>query len=220
MLLKRGMRIDFVHFHSVPQTDSGSLEKVEGLVRILNRFQPGARVAMVPLLPVQQEIIERCPPMYRVLLYRRFMVRIAERLAYRLKGKALVTGESLGQVASQTVENLAAVEAAAQMPILRPLVGLDKQEIIDLARRIGSFSTSVLPHDDCCALHLPERPATRSSAIELDAAEAALDVEALVARTARATEITRIEAAAPWGEIPVPPQARSRSIRPQGPSPA
>lgn len=207
LLMKRGMRIDFVHFHSVPQTDSGSLAKVEDLIRVLNRYQPSARVAMVPLLPIQLKIIEHCPVEYRVLLYRRFMMRIGERLARRLKTRALVTGESLGQVASQTLENMTSVQAAIRMPVLRPLIGLDKQEIINLARRIGSFGTSVLPHDDCCALHVPDRPATRSRSGELEVAEQALDIEGLVAEALRQVEIGRVTEAVPWDQIPPPREA-------------
>jgi thiamine biosynthesis protein ThiI len=207
LMMKRGMRLDFVHFHSVPRTDPASLEKVEDLVRILVRYQGPARLAMAPLLPIQEEIAARCPADLRVLLYRRFMIRLAEAIGRRFKSDALVTGESLGQVASQTIQNLRAVESVATLPVLRPLIGLDKPEIIDLARRMGSYETSILPHFDCCSFLLPDRPATRSTAAELERAEAELDVRDLVARALDATEIRRVEEPVPWNEIPLPPGA-------------
>ena len=204
LMMKRGMRLDFVHFHSVPRTDPASLEKVEDLLRILLRYQGPARLAMTPLLPIQEEIAARCPAEVRVLLYRRFMIRLSGVIARRFKSDALVTGESLGQVASQTIQNLRAVESVATMPVLRPLIGLDKPEIINLARRMGSYETSILPHFDCCSFLLPDRPATRSTAAELDRAEAGLDVEDLVTQALDGTEIRRIEEPIPWDEIPLP----------------
>ena len=207
MMMKRGMRLDFVHFHSVPQTDPGSLQKAEELAGILARYQGRARLAMVPLLPIQREIVERCPERLRVLLYRRFMLRLAERFARRFGARALVTGESLGQVASQTIENLAAVEAVAGLPVLRPLIGLDKQEIITLARRVGSYETSILPHIDCCTYFVPDRPETRASAASLEEAEAGLDVDGLVERALADTEIVEVREPAEWKEIPPPPGA-------------
>jgi thiamine biosynthesis protein ThiI len=203
-LMKRGVRLDFVHFHSVPRTDPASLEKVEDLVRILVRYQGPARLAMTPLLPIQEEIAARCPADVRVLLYRRFMIRLSEAIARRFKSDALVTGESLGQVASQTIQNLRAVESVATMPVLRPLIGLDKPEIIDLARRMGSYETSILPHFDCCSFLMPDRPATRSTAVELGRAEGGLDIEDLVAHALDGTEIRRIVEPIPWDEIPLP----------------
>jgi len=204
LLMKRGMRLDFVHFHSVPRTDPASLEKVEDLVRILVRYQGPARLAMVPLLPIQEQIAALCPPELRVLLYRRFMVRLAEKVARRQRSDAIITGESLGQVASQTIQNLRAVESVATLPVLRPLVGLDKPEIIAQARRMGSYDTSIVPHFDCCSFLLPDKPATRSTASELDDAETALDVLTLVDEALEATKIHRIETAVPWDEIPAP----------------
>jgi thiamine biosynthesis protein ThiI len=204
MVMKRGMRVDFVHFHSVPRTDPASLEKVHDLVRVLNRYQGQARLAMVPLLEIQEQIAARCPASLRVLLYRRFMFGLSERLARRFKGRALVTGESLGQVASQTIENLAAVEAVTSMPVLRPLIGLDKQEIIAIARSAGTYELSILPHFDCCSFLLPDSPATKSHTDELEAAEALLDITDLVNGALERAEIHRIADAAAWNEIPVP----------------
>jgi thiamine biosynthesis protein ThiI len=204
LLMKRGMRLDFVHFHSVPRTDPASLEKVEDLLRILVRYQGPARLAMVPLLPIQEEIAARCPAELRVLLYRRFMLRLAETLARRLRSDALITGESLGQVASQTIQNLRAVESVATMPVLRPLIGLDKPEIIAIARRMGSYETSITPHFDCCSFLLPDRPATKSTSAELNEAEKALDVQALVSGAVDVTDIRPIEEPVGWDEIPLP----------------
>jgi thiamine biosynthesis protein ThiI len=204
LLMKRGMRLDFVHFHSVPRTDPASLEKVEDLITILIRYQGPARLAMVPLLPIQEEIAARCPAELRVLLYRRFMLRLAESTAQGVRSDALITGESLGQVASQTIQNLRAVEAVATMPVLRPLIGLDKPEIIAIARRMGTYETSITPHFDCCSFLLPDKPATRSTATELDAAESTLDVDALVAEALESTEVRMIEEPVDWDQIPLP----------------
>ena len=204
LLMKRGMRLDFVHFHSVPRTDPASLEKVEDLIKILIRYQGPARLAMVPLLPIQEEIAARCPAELRVLLYRRFMLRLAETIARRLRADALVTGESLGQVASQTIQNLRAVESVATMPVLRPLIGLDKPEIIAIARRMGTYETSITPHFDCCSFLLPDRPATKSTSAELDAAESSLDVQILVSNALDATDIQTIDEPVDWGEMPLP----------------
>jgi thiamine biosynthesis protein ThiI len=203
LMMKRGMRLDFIHFHSVPRTDPASLEKVVDLLRILIRYQGRARLAMVPLLPIQEQIAALCPPDLRVLLYRRFMLRLAERATRRFKSDAIITGESLGQVASQTIQNLRAVEAVATMPVLRPLISLDKPEIIKRARRIGTYETSILPHFDCCSFLLPDKPATRSTASELNEAEAALDIQTLVEEAVEGTDIRKIENPVPWSSIPL-----------------
>jgi thiamine biosynthesis protein ThiI len=207
LMMKRGMRLDFVHFHSVPRTDPASLEKVADLVKILVRYQGRARLAMVPLLPIQEAIASRCPAELRVLLYRRFMLRLAEKAARRFKSDAIVTGESLGQVASQTIQNLRAVESVAFMPVLRPLISLDKPEIIARARRIGTYETSILPHFDCCSFLLPDKPATRSTAAELAEAETALDVQSLIEEALSGCEIRKVAEPVPWSEIPTHPEA-------------
>ena len=207
MMMKRGMRLDFVHFHSVPRTDPASLEKVHDLVRVLNRYQGRARLTMIPLLDIQEQIAARCPAPLRVLLYRRFMFGLTERVAGRFRARALVTGESLGQVASQTIENMAAVEAVTSLPVLRPLIGLDKQQIINIARSAGTFELSILPHFDCCSFLMPENPATKSTADELHAAESVLDVNTLVAEALNRTETYRIDESAAWEEIPIPVEA-------------
>jgi thiamine biosynthesis protein ThiI len=204
LTMKRGMRLDFAHFHSMPRTDPASLDKVRELVAVLNRYQGPCRVAMVPLLPIQDQVVARCPAEFRVLLYRRFMLRIADRIAGTFENDALVTGESLGQVSSQTIENLAAVEAVAALPVLRPLIGFDKQEIISLARRIGSYEISIEPHTDCCSYLLPANPATRSTARELDEAEENLDIDTLVTTAIGDADISRLSDVVDWEGIPVP----------------
>ncbi len=204
LMMKRGVRLDFVHFHSVPRTDPASLEKVVDLLKILIRYQGRARLAMVPLLPIQEQIAARCPPELRVLLYRRFMLRLAEGATRRFKSDAIITGESLGQVASQTIQNLRAVETVATMPVLRPLISLDKPEIIRFARRIGTYETSILPHFDCCSFLLPDKPATRSTAAELADAETALDMQDLIEEAVHGSEIRKIDTPVAWSEMPLP----------------
>src|SRR6185503_9166028 len=159
-IMKRGCRVLLVHFHAFPLQDHTTIDKARDLARILTRYQLRSRLLLVPFGPVQQTIVASCPAPLRVILYRRFMVRIAEALARRQNAKALVTGESLGQVASQTLDNMAVIDEAAQGPVLRPLVGMDKEEITVEARRIGTFHVSTLPDQDCCQLFVPRSPAT------------------------------------------------------------
>jgi len=187
-MINRGCRVDLVHFHSHPLVDRTTQEKAHDLAEILTRWQYKTRLHLVPLAPIQQEIRLECPEPMRVVLYRRFMVRIAERIARARGCGALVTGESLGQVASQTLENLATVDAVADLPALRPLVGTDKQEIIEKAVRIGTYDVSVRPDQDCCQLFVPPKPATKTRAHDGAASERALDVEGLVAAAVAATE--------------------------------
>jgi thiamine biosynthesis protein ThiI len=179
-MMQRGCRLIFVHFHSAPYLDKTSQEKVRQLVTALTRHQFQSRLYMVPFGEIQRQIVAAVNRPLRVVLYRRMMLRIAEGLARKEKAKALVTGESLGQVASQTLENMAVIQQAAALPILRPLVGMDKQEIIDQARRIGSFEISSIPDQDCCQLFVPKHPATKSTLWEVEEDEARLDVAALV----------------------------------------
>lgn len=191
-MLKRGCRAEFIHFHSHPFTDRASVDKVVEIASLLNRYQYRTTLYLVPFAQVQQRLVAEAPAPLRIILYRRFMVRIAEALARRSGCTALVTGESLGQVSSQTLANLATIEAASGLPILRPLIGMDKQEIIDKAKAIGTYETSILPHDDCCSFLMPRQPATRSSPEELEAAEACLDIEALVALGLEGVETRRL----------------------------
>src|SRR5262249_17331723 len=156
--------------------DRTVMDKARALARILTQYQLRSRLLLVPFGPVQQTIVASCPAPLRVGLYRRFMVRIADTLAERHGAKALVTGESLGRVASQTLDNIAVIDQAARGPILRPLVGMDKEEITVEARRIGTFETSTLPDQDCCQLFVPKSPATAARLEDVLRAEAALDI--------------------------------------------
>ena len=178
-MMQRGCRVIFVHFHSAPYLDKTSQEKVRQLVANLTRHQFHSRVYLVPFAEIQRQIVAAVGRPLRVVLYRRMMLRIAEGLARKDRAKALITGESLGQVASQTLENLAVIQDAATLPILRPLVGMDKQEIIDHARRIGTFETSSIPDQDCCQLFVPKHPATKARLVDVEAAESTLDIAAL-----------------------------------------
>jgi len=179
-MMQRGCRLIFVHFHSVPFQDKTSQEKVRQLMRMLTRHQFTSRVYFVPFGEIQRQIVAAVARPLRVVLYRRMMLRIAEAIARKEKAKALVTGERLGQVASQTLENIAVIEQAARLPILRPLVGMDKQEIIDQARRIGTFETSSFPDQDCCQLFVPKHPATKARFAEVEHDETKFDVKGLV----------------------------------------
>ena len=179
-MMKRGVKALFVHFYSYPYTDRASLEKVEELAEILATWNYRTQIYLVPFAEVQQEIVTQTPAPFRVILYRRMMVRIAQQIAATAKAACLVTGESLGQVASQTLGNLRVIEEVAEIPILRPLIGDDKAEIMDLAEQIGTFEISTLPHDDCCSLFVPEHPATNASLEAVHEAEGALDIDALV----------------------------------------
>ena len=178
--LKRGARCEFIHFHSYPFTNKASQDKVQQLVSVMNNFQKKSTLFMVPFTNTQQEIVMVVPDRYRIIFYRRFMMRIAERLAQKRELKAIITGESLGQVASQTLENMAAVEQAITLPVLRPLIGFDKNEIMDVGRRIGTYDISVLPHDDACTRFMPRNPVIRSILDEVLTIEKDLDVEGLV----------------------------------------
>ncbi len=188
MTMKRGSRVDFCSFHSYPYLGEGSRKKVVDLVRALARYQPRSRLHSVPFTAIQEAIRDGAPEPFRTLLYRRMMQRIAARIAHRVKAGALVTGECLGQVASQTLENLACIGAATDRLVLRPLIGFDKEETIRIARRIGTFDISALPEPDCCTVFQPSKPVLRARVEECEAAEAGLDVDELVAAAVRGTE--------------------------------
>jgi len=181
-MMKRGCRVLFVHFHSVPYLPPTSQEKARALVEQLTAWQYRSELLFVPFGEIQREVVLGVPPPARVVVYRRLMVRIAEGLARRRGALALATGESLGQVASQTLPNIARIDEVASMPILRPLIGMDKLEIIEQARRLETFEISIEPDADCCTLFVPRHPATRMSAEDVRDVESKLDVEALVAR--------------------------------------
>jgi thiamine biosynthesis protein ThiI len=190
-MMRRGLTLDFVHFHAYPLVSAASREKACELVAMLTRYQARSTLALVPFGMVQREIVANSDRPLRVVLYRRFMMRIASALAARFRARALVTGESLGQVASQTLDNMAAIEDAAAMPILRPLVGMDKNEIVEQARALGTFEISILPDQDCCTLFVPEHPETHARLEEVKAMEARFDVDRMVNDAVRATELRR-----------------------------
>ncbi len=192
-MMQRGLRLIFVHFHSTPYLDKTSQEKVRELVRLLTRHQFSSRLYLVPFGEIQRQIVAAVLRPLRVILYRRMMMRIAEAIAKNEKGGVLVTGESLAQVASQTLENLAVIEKATALPILRPLVGMDKQEIIDQARRIGTFETSVIPDQDCCQLFVPRHPATKARLPDVENTESRLDLPALTQLGIEGAEIEEFQ---------------------------
>jgi thiamine biosynthesis protein ThiI len=180
-MMRRGAHMSFVHFWGGgARPGESSVHVARALVERLVPYQFTAKLYLVPLEPVQREIVHSAPEEYRLLLYRRMMLRIAERLARRARALAIVAGDSLGQVASQTLQNMVAVGAASPMPVFRPLAGDDKQEILALARRIGTFGISAEPFHDCCPLFMPRSPALHASAADLDQAEAGLNVPELV----------------------------------------
>jgi thiamine biosynthesis protein ThiI len=187
-MMQRGCRVGFVHFHGGPYTDRASRDKARELVAHLTRWQLHSELWVVPFGDIQAEIVARVPRSHRVVLYRRMMLRIAAVLAEKSGASALVTGESLGQVASQTLANMTVIGSASPLLVLRPLVGMDKAEIIAHAERIGTFETSVLPDQDCCTLFVPRHPTTRATEAEVAAAEAQLDVPALMRRGVEAAE--------------------------------
>ncbi len=190
-MMRRGLRLDFVHFHSVPLLSGASRDKARELVAHLTRYQARSTLMLVPFADVQREIVARTARPLRVVLYRRFMMRIASALAARTGARVLVTGESLGQVASQTLENMSVIEKAAALPILRPLVGMDKNEIIEQARKLGTFETSIIPDQDCCTLFVPAHPETRAELAEVEQVESAFDVAGMVADAVGRTEAER-----------------------------
>jgi thiamine biosynthesis protein ThiI len=179
-LQKRGCEVEFVHFHSVPYLADTSQRKARTLVDRLVRHQFSARLWLVPFGEIQREVVLGVPAPLRVVVYRRLMARIGEAIARKTGALALVTGESLGQVASQTLENIARMTEAVWMPVLRPLIGTDKEEIIREARAIGTFEISIEPDQDCCTLFVPKHPETRASAEAIAEAEARLDIVRLV----------------------------------------
>jgi tRNA uracil 4-sulfurtransferase len=193
-MIKRGCRVYFVHFHSFPLTNKASYHNAIKLAKKLTIHQYTTKIYLVPLIKVQEAIILGAPVKLRLILYRRMMLRIAEIIAKREKAKALITGESLGQVASQTLENMVAISEVVNMPILRPLVGLDKDEIIDLARKINTFDISIEPYDDCCSYLVPENPETKANMAEVQKAEKKIEGrEDLIYQAIRESEIVKIK---------------------------
>ncbi len=193
MMAKRGLRLIPVHFFSFPYTSELAKQKVVDLARILTPYCGRMTLEVVPFTDIQLQIREKCPEELFTLIMRRFMMRIAEKIALWNGCGALVTGESLGQVASQTMEAMGVTEACIDLPILKPLVGMDKEEIITVSRRIGCFDTSILPYEDCCTVFTPRHPRTRPKLAEVEEAERALDVDTLVQAAFDGREKIRIE---------------------------
>ena len=188
-MMKRGCTVTFVHFHSYPILSRASIEKARSLATLLTRWQHRSRLYLVPFGEIQQQVLLTVPAPMRVVVYRRLMLRIAERIAKLRHAQALVTGDVVGQVASQTLENLAVVGKVATMPLFRPLIGMDKDEIMAQAQTLGSYPISIIPDQDCCTLFTPRNPATRARFDEVEAAEGALAVDEFVESAVRAAEV-------------------------------
>lgn len=221
-MMKRGVHVVFAHFHALPaKPGESSAPVVEELVRLLTPYQLTARLYLVAFEPIQRQIVAAAPEPYRILLYRRMMLRIAERLARREHALGTITGDSVAQVASQTLHNLNAVDRAAVLPVYRPLVGDDKLEILQVAQRLGSYAISSEPFQDCCPLFLPRAPALHARPEELDRAEASLDIPALVQQGVEAARLEKFEFRG--GEVrPVPAKSEPVGLEPaqlKGPPP-
>lgn len=194
LAMKRGARVFFITYHSHPYIGDASKKKVVDLVKRLTRYQHNCRLIIVPFTEIQTTIRDTAPEAYRTVLYRRFMQRLASSMAYREKCKALVTGESLGQVASQTLDNMTCIEAAADLPVLRPLLTYDKEEAVELAKRIDTFDVSTLPEPDCCTVFMPRKPMIFGRVEECEAAEAEMDVAGMMERALAGIERVDVEA--------------------------
>lgn len=191
-MMKRGLHADFVHFHGHPLVTTASRDKALKLAAHLTRFEARATLMLVPFGILQREIVAKSLRPLRVVMYRRFMMRIAAELARKVGATVLVSGESLGQVASQTLENMMVIQTATTMPILRPLVGMDKNEIIVEARKLGTFETSILPDEDCCTLFTPPHPETHARQKEVEESESHLNVDRMVNEAVAQTEVVRL----------------------------
>ena len=195
MIMKRGVEVEPVYFHSFPFTSDRAKEKVINLCKILSEYSGEMRLHVVNFTEVLKELGEKAPNEYLTILMRRLMVRISQEIAHKVRAKALVTGENLGQVASQTVEGLMSTNEVATLPIFRPLIGFDKVEIMDLAKKIGTYETSIEPYDDCCTLFVPEHPKTRPSLEDVTTAESNLDIDMLVRLALKDIEIVDVSKA-------------------------
>ncbi|MBK5253305.1 MAG: tRNA 4-thiouridine(8) synthase ThiI [Peptostreptococcaceae bacterium] len=192
MMAKRGMRIEAVHYHSYPYTSQRAQEKVEELARILSAYCGYIKLHIVNLLPIQEQIVEKCPEEESTILVRRFMMRIAEKIAEDNQCMMLITGENLGQVASQTAEGLVVTDETVSMPVMRPLIGMDKIDIMDMAREIETYETSILPYEDCCTVFLPKHPVTKPKSSRMADSESKLNVEELVNNAVKSVEVVHI----------------------------
>lgn len=193
MMAKRGMMIEAVHFHSYPYTSQRAQEKVEDLAKIVATYCGRFKMHVINLLPIQEQIVQNCPEEETTILVRRFMMRIAEKVAQETGCGMLITGENLGQVASQTAEALTVTDASVQLPVMRPLIALDKVDIMDKAREIGTYETSIQPYEDCCTVFLPKHPATKPKLERILASESKLDCEKLIADAVASRETIDIK---------------------------
>jgi len=192
MMLKRGVELEVVHFYSYPYTSERALEKVVDLAKILAQYCISIKLHIVPFTKIQTEINEKCPENELVLIMRRFMMKIAEKIALSNGALSLTTGESIGQVASQTMHSLSVTNAAVAIPVFRPLIGMDKNEVVSIARKIGTFETSILPYEDCCTVFVPKHPKTKPILSDILKSESVLDVSGLIDEAIRNTEIREI----------------------------
>ena len=208
-MMKRGCSATLVHFHSYPFLARTSQDKARDLARVLTRFQLNTRLYLVPFGELQRQITLSVAGPLRVVIYRRLMFRIADRIAQAVRARALVTGEVIGQVASQTLENMSVISAATRMPVFRPLIGMDKEEITLEAQRLGTYPISIVPDEDCCTLFTPRHPVTKARAAEVEAAERTLPIESMIEAAVAAAVVERFEfpppavAAQPGGRISV-----------------
>ena len=193
LMLRSGVEVAYAHFHSFPIVSKSSIYKVIELVKILNRYQSPSTVYLIPFGDIQMYLRTRVDPRYLVILYRRFMLRIAERLAEEEKAEALVTGESLGQVSSQTLQNLRVIDSAVTIPVLRPLIGFDKEEITSLAKSIGTYEISIKPQEDCCTLFVPRRQVTAAKLKVVEEVERKLPIRKLINSTLKKVEKIIVE---------------------------
>ncbi len=192
MIAKRGVELNAVHFHSFPYTSEAAKQKVIDLAKLVGEYAGRIHLHVVGFTEVQTQIHEKCPPEMMVLIMRRLMMRIAERLAEQNDCKAVITGESIGQVASQTLDSLCVTDSVVAMPVFRPLIGMDKSEIMDIAKKIDTYDTSILPYEDCCTVFVPKHPLTHPKLEKIEQAESALDVEALVELAVGNVELIKI----------------------------
>ncbi|AMM56143.1 thiamine biosynthesis protein ThiI [Clostridioides difficile] len=193
MVAKRGMEVEAVHFHSYPFTSERSQEKVKDLAKILAKYCGRVRLHKVNILEIQKAIGENCNEEEATILSRRFMMRIAQRLSEKRHCDALITGESIGQVASQTIQGLTCTNAVVDLPVFRPLIAMDKSDIVDIAKKIGTFETSILPEEDCCSVFSPRKPVTKPRLEKIEKSETALDIEKLVQDAIDKIEVEDIE---------------------------
>lgn len=192
MMAKRGMVIDAVHFHSYPYTSPRAQQKVEELAEIISSYCGKINMTVINLLPIQEEIVNNCPEDETTILVRRFMMRIAEKIALKQKDLMLITGENLGQVASQTAEALVVTDQSVELPVMRPLIGMDKVEIMDMAKKIGTYEKSIEPYEDCCTVFLPKHPVTKPRLEKILNSESKLDVDRLVNMAVNSAEQVEI----------------------------